>query len=533
MLDLVLRNGRIVDGTGNPWFLADVGVKDGVVVEVGRPKAKAHETVDVGGRVVSPGFIDGHCHSDLMLFEDPESGIKLAQGVTTEVVGNCGMTPSPFSKENLEPLASYIEPVLGTTGREWNWNTVERYVQGLRAARPSENVATFVGHGTLRIAEMGFENRPASGEELDRMKGALREALEAGAVGLSLGLMYTPGSYARREELVELCSVLPGYDGLLSTHIRGEGRTLVPSIEEVIRVAEESGCALQVSHLKAAGRGNWGSVGRAMELIEDARARGVDVACDVYPYTAGSTSMMTLLPPWALEGGVSRALGRLRDPADRRRIRDEIEREGEAWDNLLASTGWESVYVSSLGRGRDPDLEGRNLAQIADLRGAEPAGCMMDLLLEQEGQVSMIFFLMAEDDVEGVIGWEHSLVASDSLHFQSERPHPRSYGTFPRVLAEYVRERGLLTLEQAVRKMTSFPARRFRLGRRGIVAPGYAADLVVFDPATVTDRATYDDPKRPPEGIDLVVVGGKKTFKDGAHLGARNGAVLQRSDGDP
>ena len=533
MLDLVLRNGRVVDGTGNPWFFADVGVKDGVVVEVGRLKAKARESVDVAGRVVSPGFIDGHCHSDLMLFEDPESGIKLSQGVTTEVVGNCGMTPSPFSRENLGPLTSYIEPVLGTTEREWNWNTVGRYVQDLRAARPSENVATFVGHGTLRIAEMGFEDRPASGEEIGRMKGALREALEAGAVGLSLGLMYTPGSYASREELVELCSVLPDYDGLLATHIRGEGRTLVASVEEVIQVAEESGCALQVSHLKAAGRDNWGSVGRAMELIEDARARGVDVACDVYPYTAGSTSMMTLLPPWALEGGVSRALERLRDPVDRQRIRVEVEREGEVWDNLLASTGWESVYVSSLGKGRYPDLEGKNLAQIAESRGEDPAECMMDLLVEQEGRVSMIFFLMAEDDVEGVIGWEHSLVASDSLHFQSERPHPRSYGTFPRVLAEYVRERRMLTLEQAVRKMTSFPARRFRLGRRGLVAPGYAADLVVFDPATVSDRATYENPKRPPEGIHLVLVGGKKTFGDGAHLGARDGIVLQRGGGGP
>ena len=531
MLDLILKNGRVVDGTGNPWFLADVGVKDGVVVEVGRPRAKARETVDIGGRVITPGFIDGHCHSDLALFEDPESSIKLAQGVTTEVVGNCGMTPSPFCKENLEPLASYIEPILGTTEREWTWDTVEGYMRGMSAARPSENVATFVGHGTLRIAEMGFENRPASAEELGRMKGALREALEAGAVGLSLGLMYSPGNYTSREELVELCSELPAYDGLLATHIRGEGRTLIPSVEEVVRVAEESGCALQISHLKAAGKNNWGNVGWAMELVEAARSRGVDVACDVYPYTAGSTSMMTLLPPWALEGGVSRALGRLRDPDARARIRAEVEREGEDWDNLLASTGWESVYVSSLGKGRDPDLEGRNLARISESRVVEPAECMMDLLLEQDGKVSMVFFLMAEDDVEGVIGWDHSLIVSDSLHFQSEQPHPRSYGTFPRVLGKFVREDGLLTLEEAIRKMTSFPARRFRLGTRGIVAPGYAADLAVFDPETIADQATYEAPKRFPEGIDLVMVGGRKTMDGGAHLGTRNGTVLGRSGG--
>ena len=531
MLDLVLKNGRVVDGTGNPWFVADVGVKDGAVVEVGRPRAKARETVDVGGRVVCPGFIDGHCHSDLMVFEDPESGIKLAQGVTTEVVGNCGMTPSPFSRENLDPLKSYVEPILGTTEREWSWDTVGGYVSGVRAAGPSENVATFVGHGTLRIAEMAFEDRPASEAELDRMKAALREALEAGSVGLSLGLMYTPGSYTSREELVELCSVLPAYDGLLATHIRGEGRSLLPSIEEVIWIAERAGCALQISHLKAAGRGNWGSVGRAMELVEEARSRGVDVACDVYPYTAGSTSMMTLLPPWALEGGVSRALERLGDPEARARIRDEVGREGEGWDNLLASTGWESVYVSSLGKGRDESLEGKHLGLISEERGVDPAECMMDLLVEQDGGVSMVFFLMAEDDVDGVVGWEHSLVASDSLHFQSDRPHPRSYGTFPRVLGTFVRERGLLTLEETVRKMTSFPARRFRLGKRGIVAPGHAADLVVFDPENVADKATYEDPKRLPVGIDLVLVGGQKTVEVGAHLGARNGRFLERSGG--
>lgn len=529
MLDLILRNGRVVDGTGNPWFFGDVGVKDGVVVGVGKPRGKSRETIDIGGRAISPGFIDGHCHSDLMVLDDPESEIKLAQGVTTEVVGNCGMTPAPFSSRHLDPLRTYVEPVLGTTEREWSWETLEGYMECLRGARPSGNVATYVGHGTLRIAAMGFENRPASGEELDLMKGMLAEALQAGAIGLSLGLMYTPGSYTSKEELAELCSMLPEHDGLLATHIRGEGASLIPSLEEVIWIAKRSGCSLQVSHLKAAGRSNWGSVLPAMELLENARSEGLDVACDVYPYTAGSTSMMTLLPPWALEGGVSRALERLRDPDLRQEIREDIGREQEDWDNLLASTGWDSVYVSSLSKGRDPDLEGRNLAQIGEARGVEPAECMMDLLLEQDGKVSMIFFHMAEEDVDEVLGWDYSLVASDSLHFQAEKPHPRSYGTFPRIVAKCVRQDGTLTLEQAVRKMTSFPARRFRLGKRGIVASGQAADLVVFDPETLSDRATYEDPKRLPVGIDLVLVGGVKTVEGGVHLGERAGQAIGRT----
>ena len=530
VLDLILKNGCIVDGTGNPWFFGDVGIKDGFIAGVGRMKDKSQDTIDARGQVVSPGFIDGHTHSDLMILDAPRSEIKLQQGTTTEVVGNCGMTPAPFSTQNLELLRSYVEPVLGRTEREWSWETLERYVNGLREAKPSENVATYVGHGTLRIATMGFEDRPASAGELDRMKGLLEEGLQAGAIGLSLGLMYAPGSYTPREELAELCSTLPMYDGLLATHIRGEGESLIPSIQEVVWIAERCGVPLQISHLKAAGSSNWGRVIEAMELIEDARSRGLDVTCDVYPYTAGSTTLTSLLPPWTLEGGVSRTLERLRDPAFRERVKEELGREHQGWDNLVFSTGWDSVYVSSLSKDQDGGaLEGRHLAEIAASRGVDPVDCMMDLLLEQDGGVSIVFFHMAEADVDQVVRWDRALIASDSLHDQATKPHPRLYGTFPHILAKYVREKGLLTLEEAVRKMTSFPARRFRLGKRGLIAPGYAADLVVFDLEKISDRATYDEPKRFPEGISRVLVNGVVAVESGVHLGVSAGRVIERS----
>jgi N-acyl-D-amino-acid deacylase len=529
VLDLVLENGRVVDGTGNPWFLGDVGIKDGKIVEIGRVNQRGVETIDAGGQTISPGFIDGHCHSDLMVLDDPGSEIKLQQGVTTEVVGNCGMTPAPFAPKNLDLLRTYVEPVLGNTGSEWRWETVEQYFDALLDAKPSENVATYVGHGTLRIVVMGFDNRSASDEELDRMKGLLDEALQAGAIGLSLGLMYAPGSYTPREELAELCSVLSRYDGLLATHIRGEGNSLIPSIEEVVWIAERCGVPLQISHLKAAGGGNWGSVTRAMELIEEARSRGLDVTCDVYPYTAGSTSLTTLLPPWALEGGVAKTLERLEDRTSRERIKGELRQEHDDWDNLVASTGWDSVYISSLSRNHDANLAGKNIMEVSESRGIDPGACMMDLLLEQDGKVSIVFFHMAGSDVEQVIRWERSLVASDSLHDQAEKPHPRLYGTFPHVLARYVREKKLLTLEEAVRKMTSFPARRFKLGKRGLIAPGYAADLVVFDPETILDTATYEDPKHFPEGISHVLVNGAKAIASGAVLETGEGTVIGRS----
>jgi N-acyl-D-amino-acid deacylase len=526
VLDLVLKNGRLVDGTGNPWFFGDVGIKDGMIVDVGKVSQEGLETIDAGGQVVSPGFIDGHCHSDLMVLDNPGSEIKLRQGVTTEVVGNCGMTPAPFAPQNLDLLRTYVEPILGDTAQEWRWETVGRYMDALLEARPSENVATYVGHGTLRIAVMGFENRPAASEELDRMKHLLEEALQAGAIGLSLGLMYAPGSYTPREELAELCSVLSRYGGLLATHIRGEGSSLIPSVEEVVWIAERCGVPLQISHLKAAGGSNWGTVTRAMGLIEDARSKGLDVTCDVYPYTAGSTSLTTLLPPWALEGGVSRTLERLRDPTSRERIKEELRYERDDWDNLVASTGWDSVHISSLSKDCGADLAGKNLEEVGESRGIDPEDCMMDLLLEQDGKVSIVFFHMAGSDVDQVIRWDRSLIASDSLHDQAEKPHPRLYGTFPRVLAEYVREKKVLTLEEAVRKMTSFPARRFRLGKRGLIAPGHAADLVVFDPGTISDKATYDDPKRFPEGISHVLVNGTQAIVSGVHRGARAGRAI-------
>jgi len=341
--------------------------------------------------------------------------------------------------------------------------------------------------------------------------------------------MYAPGSYTSGEELAELCSVLPRYDGLLATHIRGEGNSLIPSIKEVIWIAERCGCPLQISHLKAAGTSNWGSVAEAMELVEDARSRGLDVTCDVYPYTAGSTSLTTLLPPWALEGGISRTLERFKDPTSRKRIKEELGHENDGWDNLMASTGWESVYISSLSKGQEAELEGKNIDEISELKALDPADCTMDLLLEQDGKVSMVLFHMAETDVEQVLSWDRSLIASDSLHDRARKPHPRLYGTFPHVLAKYVRERKLLTLEEAIRKMTSFPARRFGLGKRGLIAPGYAADLVVFDPDGISDKATYEDPKRFPEGISHVMVNGTQAIASGVHQGARSGRALEGS----
>lgn len=527
MLDLILKNGKIVDGSGNPWYRGDVGVKDGLIVAVGCVDHDAHSVIDVSRQVVSPGFIDGHCHSDLMILDHPHSEIKLQQGVTTEVVGNCGLAPAPLVPSRTEQLQAYVQPVVGSTEWKWPWQTVGEYMDFVSRSQPSEHVATYVAHGALRIAVMGFDNRPATSRELEQMKQLLEEGLRAGAIGLSIGLLYAPGSYTSREELAELCSILPKYNGLLSTHIRGEGNNLLPSVAEVIWIAERAGISLHISHLKAAGRINWGKALEALELVEAARARGMDVTVDVYPYAAGSTTLTTILPPWVLEGGIESALAAFRDPSRRARIKEELSHEQDTWDNLVCSTGWDSVIVSAMQTSANAGLEGKPISEIAEARGVHPVDCMMDLLLEESGQVAIVYFHMSDDDVTQVIGYEKSLIASDSLYCQTGKPHPRTYGTFPRVFARYVREKRVLSLEQAVRKLTSFPVQRFKLGKRGLIVPGYAADLTVFDPVTIQDTSTFSDPRQYPSGISHVIVAGELTLAHGKHTHKREGQLIR------
>lgn len=531
MLDLIIKNGRIVDGTGNPWLFGDVGIKDGVITHVGRVDQESRQQIDAHQHVIAPGFIDGHCHSDLLILDQPYSEIKMHQGVTTEVVGNCGLAPAPYFKPTAELLRTYIEPVIGKTSWAWSWETIEEYMDVLAQSRPSENVSTYVAHGALRISVMGFDNRPATKQELEQMKQLLEQGMKAGAIGLSIGLLYAPGSYTSREELAELCTVVARYGGLLSTHIRGEGNNLLPSVEEVIWIAERSGVSLHVSHLKAAGKINWGKIQQAMELIEDARSRGMDVTCDVYPYSAGSTTLTTVLPPWVLEGGIGATLERLRDQATRSKIKRELRSEQEDWDNLVASTGWQSVYVSAVTSEQNRALEGKHILEISEAWGRDPEDVAFDLLLQEDGKVSIVYFHMSDDDVREVIRYDKSLIASDSLGCVTGKPHPRSYGSFPRLFAKYVREDKLLSLEQAVRKVTSFPVQRFKLGKRGLIVPGYQADLVVFNPDTIQDTATYQNPMQYPEGIDYVLVGGQTTMAHKQHTQARPGVFIPAQHG--
>lgn len=531
MLDTVIKNGKIVDGTGNPWFYGNVGIKKGRIVTCGPNISEdARETIDIKGKMVSPGFIDGHCHSDLMILDFPESEIKLQQGVTTEVVGNCGLAPVPVNPLHKVALQTYVEPVLGKANKDWKWKTISDYFNELDKSLISENVASYVAHGSLRIAVMGFDNRSPTRKEMEEMKYILEEGMKAGAIGLSIGLLYAPGSYSTKEELAELCQVVAKYNGLFSTHIRGEGNNLIPSIKEVIWIANKSNVPLHISHLKAAGKRNWGKVIEAMDLIENARSKGMDVTCDVYPYSAGSTMLTTLLPPWSLEGGLTSVLEKLKDHKERNRIKQELLHEQEAWDNLVASTGWGSVIVSSVHSINLKKYEGKTVLEISQENGKDPVDQALDLLIEENGNIGIVFFHMDENDIQQVIHYQNSLIASDSLTCYTGKPHPRLYGTFPRVFSKYVKQDNILSIEEAVRKMTSFPAKRFGLGKRGLLTEGYAADLVVFDFERIDDKATYEIPNVYPEGIDYVFVNGKLTTKEKNHTSHKCGCFIKQTD---
>ncbi|MEM2935750.1 MAG: D-aminoacylase [Candidatus Bathyarchaeia archaeon] len=526
MFDVIVKNGKVVDGTGNPWFKADVGIKGGRIVKVGHlSSVEAEGIIDAKGLAVCPGFIDAHTHSDMTIPFGPKVESAVRQGVTTMVTGNCGMSLAPVNpaKENL--LMRYIAPLM-PPGRKMKveWRTFGEYLDKMEEKGIAVNVAPLVGHGTAKIAVMGFEDRPPTAEELEEMKALIHEAMLSGAVGMSTGLIYAPGAYSKTDEIIELAKVVAKHGGVYASHIRNEGATLMEAMEEAIEIGEKAQVPVHISHHKASGRAFWGKTEKSLRLMEEARARGVDITCDQYPYEAGMTSLVMLLPLWAHEGGMDKLLERLRNPEDREKMRKDLE------DMVY---GWEDIYVGYVETEKNKPLEGKNLVEIAKARGTDEFTALCNLLLEENGIASMVVFSMGEEDIRRVMRHHLQMVGSDSWAVApydilgAGKPHPRFYGTFPRILGKYVREEKVLTLEEAVRKMTSFPAQRFGLRDRGLVREGFWADLVVFDPETIRDRATYQDPHQYPEGIEYVMVNGKIVVEKGEHTGVLAGKVLR------
>jgi len=537
LFDVLINGGRIVDGTGNPWFRADLAIKDERIARVGRlERAQAEEVIDVEGFVVCPGFIDIHSHSDFTVPFNSRAESSIRQGVTTLVVGNCGISLAPVNPSRRGLLLKYLSPFLPPEGMpEVKWSSFGEYLKWEEKLKTAPNLAHLVGHGTVRIAVMGLEERAPTEGELEGMKVLVAEAMDSGAFGLSSGLIYPPGTYSKTDELVELAKVVARYGGIYSSHIRGEGRMLLEAVKEAIEIGEAGNVPVEIAHHKASGRHQWGKTRETLRMMEEARARGLDVTCDQYPYEAGMTSLVTLLPPWVHEGGMDRLLARLRSPQERERIRKDMVDGIPGWENFVKEQGWENIYLGYVKTERNKPLEGKNMVEIAKLTGkSDEFTALFDLLLEEEGYASMVVFEMGCEDVERVMKHPLSMVGSDSWSLapygilRMGRPHPRFYGTYPRILSEYVRERRVLGLEEAVRKMTSFPAQRIGLWDRGLIKEGMFADIVIIDFNRVKDKATYLDPHQYPEGVEYVLVNGRIVVAGREHTGALAGKVLRR-----
>lgn len=515
-MNIVIRYADVLDGTGAPAFRADVGLAGDRIAAIGDlSTATANVAIDGTGLTAAPGFIDMHSHSDFTLPINPRAESKVRQGVTTEVIGQCGDSAAPLNPTTRE-LARVAHPHL-----PWDWTSFGEYLDYLRRQGLAVNVVPLVGHGTIRSASMGLDDRAPAPSEMEAMKRLVTQAMDEGAWGISTGLIYPPGLYASTDELVELASVVAERGGFYSSHIRGEGSRLLKAVGEAIEIGERAGVPVQIAHLKASKPENWSLLPQALKLIDDARARGLDVAADRYPYTASSTSLSAQLPPWAHDGGSVALLDRLRSPETRQRIlAGARERQ---WDKVLIAHSPNCSEIESL-----------TIAEIADERGTAPDETVLDILLETETRVSVIHFGMKDENLHAVLRHPAVMIGSDGSARMPTGPlgegksHPRSYGTFPRVLGKYAREEGVLSLPEAVRKMSRLPAERLGLSDRGRLAKGMKADMVLFNPDIVRDSATYTEPYQYPVGIEYVFVNGQVVIGPEGHTGALPGRILSR-----
>jgi len=526
--DLLFRGATVVDGTGAEPFVADVAVVGDRVVAVGPlPDVTAARVVDLAGQVLCPGFIDIHTHSDVSLLLDPAGESKVRQGVTTEVTGNCGFSAFPFARERLDLHADHLARI-GDDPVPLTWHDLDGYAARLAADPPALNVAPLVGHGTVRVAVMGVDQRRPTAAELDRMRELVAAALDQGAFGLSTGLTHIPSGYGDTAEVRELVRVVASRDALYATHARATAGPGFAEVEEAIETCVAAGARLQFSHAAINEPAKWGRASDVVDLFERAAAGGLDVWFDVYPYDASSSSLTQYLPPWTQAGGTEGMRRALADPAARERAEREL---AAGWMGGIPWF-WDRVVISRSGPGRE-DVVGLSIEEAAARAGVAPAAFTLDLCLEHGNAVQVVLFYRTEADMTAFLAHHRSVVGSDGsavpLDQGGLKPHPRGFGTFPRILGRYTRDQGLLTLAGAVRKMTGAVADRLRLTDRGTVRAGAYADLVAFDPATVRDTATFTEPAQPPVGISHVVVNGTVVVDGGVQTAARPGRVLRRS----
>lgn len=529
MLDVLIKNAKIIDGSGRPAFTGCIGIKDGKIAVV-RETEKAADVIDAAGRYVVPGFIDAHSHGDLILGSEDARLFKTTQGVTTEITGQCGLSMTPIAPENLTAIQNMLS--MGTTyfpPDMKNWTSFSEYLKYADKQQLTANAKMYIGHSSLRIAVMGMENRPAKKNELDAMKGILREAMEAGAAGFSTGLIYTPSCYATEEEIIELAKVIAPFNGIYASHMRNESDKIVDAVKETINVGVQAGVRVDISHHKMLGKPNWGKQKETLKLIHEAREKGVPVICDQYPYTCNMTTLNACMPPWYFQDGFHAMTDKLKDTDFRKKLKAEMEDPATAYDNYyLNAGGWNGVYVYS--SPKTPAAEGRFISEYAESLHQDPWDVFFDLCVANNCETGGVYSSMCEEDICEIIRDPYCVVGSDGLtRTWKEKGHPRASGTFPHVITYFVKEKGILSLEEAVRKMTGLTAEYLLVKNKGFIKDGYDADLVIFDYDRLQDTATYSNSNSITEGIDYVFVNGSLVYKDKQFTGAMPGRMLRHN----
>jgi dihydroorotase/N-acyl-D-amino-acid deacylase len=528
--DLLIRNGLVIDGSGRAGYIADVAINDDRIVRIGKIKnANGNHEIDAKGMVVAPGFIDMLGQSETYLLIDPRGMSKVMMGVTTEVTGE-GESIAPVNERLIKEQEDFNRRYKLTV----DWRTLGEYFKRLEKQGAGLNLATFVGATQVREYVVGFDNRPPTPAELERMKQLVAEAMKDGALGVSTSLQYVPARFAKTDEIVELAKVARMYGGIYATHQRSEANALDESLAEVFEIARRAQIPVEIWHLKTAYKKNWGRMPEVLTRIKRARAAGLDITADIYPYIAGSTSLGACLPPWALEGGTEKMLSRLKDMQIRQRLKKEISSDAKDWENIyLGSGGPSGVLIGSVVN-RDLDaLQGKRLSQISEEQRKDPLDALFDLILADHGQTGAIYFMMSEDDMRAAMRAPFVSFCTDSGARANDGPlagsksHPRGWGSYPRILGRYVRDEHLLTLEEAIHKMTGMPAKRVGLVDRGLLREGMFADITIFDPKQVIDRATFELPNQHPDGIKYVIVNGRIEVDNGARTLAQSGRVLR------
>lgn len=529
MEKVLIQGATIFDGVGNPGFHGDIAIAGDKIIEVAPAiDPLGYRVIDAAGLFAAPGFIDSHTHTDRKIFDNPLGDSKIMQGVTTDATCHCGIGPFPTNRERLAELTAYLNTLSGSLPSEGiTWSDFAEFAATVEKIQPGINLAMMVSHGALRIATVGLADRPATPQELSMMQQMLDTSLQQGAWGMSTGLVYPPGSFAGTDELIALSQVLARHEALYTSHIRGESATLEQSIQETIKIGRESGVRVLVSHLKAIGKPFWGKGLEALHTIEQARRNGVDIWADQYPYEATATTLLALVPGWAQDGGVNALLQRLNDTALRPQLNDAIKKE------LTLRGGPERVKIAGLRSKANQIWVGKTINDFAIGRQLDPETAVCQILLEEKAAVNAVYFSLGENDLEGIIQSADVAVGSDGQAMNPERDkgesvHPRSYGTFPRVLGRYVREKGMLSWETAIRKMTSLPAFIMRIPDRGVIKPGNKADIVLFDPKTILDRADFSNPHQYPAGIHYVFVNGAMAVAESRLTGKGKGEVLRK-----